>query len=133
MGDLGKIIVVKGFKSCQTCNKSPNLVTLTLTQSCLFINTIYLASYLHTTSLVFPLNLNCRWKRVLRKSKTVKFKCTSGPIAKTRNILDMFWRRRLARYLCEILQPNCCCSLQQRRWNCQMSNGWAENMDLLPV
>ena len=28
MGNLGKLIVAKGFKSCPKCNKSPNLVTL---------------------------------------------------------------------------------------------------------
>ena len=28
MGDLGKLIVAKGFKSCSKSNKSPNLVTL---------------------------------------------------------------------------------------------------------
>ena len=27
-GDLGKLIVAKGFKSCLKFNKSPNLVTL---------------------------------------------------------------------------------------------------------
>ena len=28
MGDLGKLIVAKGFKNCPKSNKSPNLVTL---------------------------------------------------------------------------------------------------------
>ena len=28
VGDLGKFIVAKGFKSCPKCKKSPNLVTL---------------------------------------------------------------------------------------------------------
>ena len=28
MGDLGKLIVAKGFKNCTKYNKSPNLVTL---------------------------------------------------------------------------------------------------------
>ena len=28
LGDLGKLIVAKGFKSCPKSNKSPNLVTL---------------------------------------------------------------------------------------------------------
>ena len=28
MGNLGKLNVAKGSKSCPTCNKSPNLVTL---------------------------------------------------------------------------------------------------------
>ena len=28
VGDLGKFIVAKGFKSCPKSNKSPNLVTL---------------------------------------------------------------------------------------------------------
>ena len=28
VGDLGKLIVAKGFKSCPKCKKSPNLVTL---------------------------------------------------------------------------------------------------------
>ena len=28
VGNLGKIIVARGFKSCPKCNKSPNLVTL---------------------------------------------------------------------------------------------------------
>ena len=28
VGDLGKLIVAKGFKSCPKFNKSPNLVTL---------------------------------------------------------------------------------------------------------
>ena len=27
-GDLGKLIVAKGFKNCPKSNKSPNLVTL---------------------------------------------------------------------------------------------------------
>ena len=27
-GDLGKLIVAKGFEWCPKCNKSPNLVTL---------------------------------------------------------------------------------------------------------
>ena len=31
MGNLGKIIVAKALKSCPNCNKSPNLVTLVLT------------------------------------------------------------------------------------------------------
>ena len=32
MGDLGKLIVAKGFKSCPKSNKSPNLVTLDVVQ-----------------------------------------------------------------------------------------------------
>ena len=28
VGDLGKLIVAKGFKNCPKSNKSPNLVTL---------------------------------------------------------------------------------------------------------
>ena len=28
VGDLGKLIVAKGFKNCPKCKKSPNLVTL---------------------------------------------------------------------------------------------------------
>ena len=28
VGDLGKLIIAKGFKSCPKSNKSPNLVTL---------------------------------------------------------------------------------------------------------
>ena len=28
MGDLGKLIAAKGFKTCPKSNKSPNLVTL---------------------------------------------------------------------------------------------------------
>ena len=30
LGDLGKLIVAKGFKGCPKSNKSPNLVTLDL-------------------------------------------------------------------------------------------------------
>ena len=33
VGDLGKIIAAKCFKSCPKSNKSPNLVTLHLNQS----------------------------------------------------------------------------------------------------
>ena len=31
VGDLGKFIFAKGFKSCPKCKKSPNLVTLIVT------------------------------------------------------------------------------------------------------
>ena len=31
VGDLGKLIVAKGFKSCPKCKKSPTLVTLLAT------------------------------------------------------------------------------------------------------
>ena len=34
VGDLGKLIVAKGFKSCPKSNKSPNLVTLLGTYIC---------------------------------------------------------------------------------------------------
>ena len=30
VGDLGKLIVAKGFEKCPKSNKSPNLVTLTI-------------------------------------------------------------------------------------------------------
>ena len=30
MGDLGKLIIAKGFKRCPKFNKSPNLVTLVI-------------------------------------------------------------------------------------------------------
>ena len=36
VGDLGKLIIAKGFKSCPKSNKSPNLVTLTKTHLLLF-------------------------------------------------------------------------------------------------
>ena len=32
VGDLAKLIVAKGFKSCPKSNKSPNLVTLDVIQ-----------------------------------------------------------------------------------------------------
>ena len=46
MGDLGKLIVAKSFKSCPKSNKSPNLVTLQvmskvlINQSALFLCTV---------------------------------------------------------------------------------------------
>ena len=33
MGDLGKLIGGKGFKTCPKCKKSPNLVTATLSST----------------------------------------------------------------------------------------------------
>ena len=33
MGDLGKVIVAKGFKNCPKSNKLPNLVTLDVMSS----------------------------------------------------------------------------------------------------
>ena len=33
-GDLGKLIVAKGFKNCPKSNKSPNLVTLNEVKNC---------------------------------------------------------------------------------------------------
>ena len=46
-GDLGKLIVAKGFEICPKCNKLPNLVTLPPTYT-----------YISTSTPTYPLHLH---------------------------------------------------------------------------
>ena len=57
VGDLGKLIVAKGFKSCSKCKKSPNLVPLFLT-SLYYLERLLRESSVMITFVIFKRKLN---------------------------------------------------------------------------